>query len=130
MGMFKRKRRSAPAQADALASGPALSDQILWGEVSTAIGAASIVIRGGGSSSSNNDDERPPIVQFVDGGGFPYEKEQAKTFLKALFPEITDALMAKALRYLHTRVIQYRRQVDAAASQLETVKRRWSASEW
>jgi hypothetical protein len=78
---------------------------VLWSEISTAIGSAGIHLR---------DDDSPAIIDFPGyGGAFKCEPGEAQRFLKAHFADITDAQMSRAIRYINSRVISHKRHKDA-----------------
>lgn len=81
---------------------------VLWSEISTAIGAAGILIR------SATDDDRPPIIEFPGRGAFSYKDEEIERLLTNWFQGINAAQMARAKKYLHSRIVQHMRHVAAA----------------
>jgi hypothetical protein len=101
------------------AARPPASDA-LPDEVKTAIAGATVIDRGQG-------DVADLIVMPAGFGGFRFSSEAARTWLQAAFPELTEAQIARAMRYLasHVKERQGRAEQDQLAGSTERTS--WTA---
>jgi hypothetical protein len=102
------------------AAKPPASDA-LPDEVKAAIVGSTIIDRGQG-------DMADLIVMASGFGGFRFSTEAARAWLQAAFPELTEAQIARGLRYLASHVKE--RQSRAEQDQLAASTERTSWTAW
>ncbi|WP_349568440.1 hypothetical protein [Azotobacter salinestris] len=84
-------------------------------EVQAAIDGASFFVRPA-------DDFDRVVVQLAGWNGFIHDDEAARRFLQSAFPELAEAQLRRAVRYLASKVGNHLRQVAAGS---KPTRRNW-----
>ena len=108
MKLFRRKKDSTPSSPAPVAF--VADPEILWAEVSSAIGAAEITLR----TTGMEEDYRPPVIGISKRGQFSYREGEFERLLRVWWPTISEEMVERADKYLHSRVVQHIRHIAEA----------------
>ncbi|CAJ2884177.1 hypothetical protein [Burkholderia pseudomallei] len=79
-------------------------------EVATVIAAATVMDRGA------DDEGNPRVLVMTAHGTFRYSLEGARAWMKQVWPSLTEAQTARAVKLLASRVTEFKHTVKASAA--------------
>ncbi|HDR9161785.1 TPA: hypothetical protein QDB28_002153 [Burkholderia vietnamiensis] len=91
------------------AAAPAATDE-LPAEVATVIAAATVMDRGA------DDEGNPRVLVMTAHGTFRYSLQGARAWMKQVWPSLTEAQTARAVKLLASRVTEFKHTVNASAA--------------
>lgn len=100
--LFGGRQAAAPGAADEL---PA--------EVATVLAAATVMDRGA------DEEGNPRLLVMTAHGTFRYSLEGARAWMQQVWPSLTEAQTARAVKLLASRVTEFKHTVNASAARAQ-----------